>query len=301
MANARGGYVVLGVREKKGNFIVEGISDIATVTKQLFDIANNKKKVNVNLLTDQSVQVINLELLELSTVSLVSQEVTERLDDLFGQRFHLLDDLERMIVITAATEGWVNHERACQLASRHSRDVTLAFPKLVDKGFLVASGEKRDKSYSLPGMELPSPEEVFANALSSTSNLTHSAQGLTHSDPDLVDSHQGRDEHGRFISHLLDKPFIDDLDVLSDGFRDVLEVLAAPSREHRRLEAEVMKELLVQLCDGHYLSVAVMEILLGRKAQSIRQNYLKPMVDSKQLKLAFPDKPNSPRQGYTLA
>ncbi|EMD9037360.1 putative DNA binding domain-containing protein [Salmonella enterica] len=247
-------------------------------------------------------------LLELSTVSLVSQEVTERLDDLFGQRFHLLDDLERMIVITAATEGWVNHERACQLTSRHSRDVTLAFPKLVDKGFLVASGEKRDKSYSLPGMELPSPEEVFANALSSTSNLTHNAQGLTHSDislthsdPDLVDSHQGRDEHGRFISHLLDKPFIDDLDALSEGFRDELEALAAPSREHRRLEAGVMKELLVQLCDGHYLSVAVMEILLGRKAQSIRQNYLKPMVDAKQLKLAFPNKPNSPRQGYTLS
>lgn len=61
MANTRGGYVVLGVREKKGNFIVEGIGDIATVMKQLFDIANNKKKVNVNLLTDQSVQVINLD------------------------------------------------------------------------------------------------------------------------------------------------------------------------------------------------------------------------------------------------
>lgn len=257
---------------------------------------------------DEKTEPSEQTLLELSTISLVSQEVTERLDDLFGQRFHLLDDLERMIVITAATEGWVNHERACQLTSRHSRDVTLAFPKLVDKGFLVASGEKRDKSYSLPGMELPSPEEVFANALSSTSNLTHNAQDLTHSDislthsaPDLVDSHQGRDEHGRFISHLLDKPFIDDLDELSDGFRDVLEALAAPSREHRRLEAGVMKELLVQLCDGHYLSVAVMEILLGRKAQSIRQNYLKPMVDSKQLKLAFPNKPNSPRQGYTLS
>lgn len=61
MANTRGGYVVLGIREKKGNFIVEGISDIATVMKQLFDIANNKKKVNVNLLTDQSVQVIEID------------------------------------------------------------------------------------------------------------------------------------------------------------------------------------------------------------------------------------------------
>lgn len=67
------------------------------------------------------------------------------------------------------------------------------------------------------------------------------------------------------------------------------------------MDVEVMKELLVRLCDGHYLSVAVMEVLLGRKAQSIRQNYLKPMVDSKQLKLAFPNKPNSPRQGYTIA
>ena len=58
-----------------------------------------------------------------------------------------------MIVITAAAERWVNNERACQLMCRHSQDVTLAFPKLVDRGFLVASGQKRDKSYCLPGME----------------------------------------------------------------------------------------------------------------------------------------------------
>ncbi|WGL56239.1 Fic family protein [Kluyvera intermedia] len=238
--------------------------------------------------------------MELSTVSLISQEITERLDGLFGENFHQLDDLERMIVITAATEGWVNHERACQLTSRHSRDVTLAFPKLVDKGFLVSSGEKRDKSYSLPGMALPSPEEVFANALSSVPSLTHSVKSLTHSSTDLMNNGHERDNFGRFISVLLDKPFIDDLNALSEIFRNSLEELAAPSREHRRLDTEVMKTLLINLCDGHYLSVAVMETLLGRKAQSIRQNYLKPMVDSKQLKLAFPNKPNSPRQGYTL-
>lgn len=38
MANTRGGYVVLGVRERKGRFIVEGINDIVGVTKQVFDI-----------------------------------------------------------------------------------------------------------------------------------------------------------------------------------------------------------------------------------------------------------------------
>jgi len=246
-------------------------------------------------------------LLELSTVSLIPQEVTELLDNLFGECFHQLDDFERMIVVTAAIEGWVNHERACELSSKHSRDVTLTLPKLVDKGFLVASGEKRDKSYSLPGMEPPSPEDVFINTLSLAQSLTHSAESLvnstedlTHSDVCSKGSYIVRDEKGRFVSELLDLPFVDDLDSLSREFRIYLEDLARPSREHRRLETEVMKSLLIRLCEGHYLSVSIMEMLLGRKAQSIRQNYLKPMVDAKQLKLAFPNKPNSPKQGYTL-
>lgn len=61
MANCRGGYVVLGISEKKGAFSVAGISEINTVKKQLFDLAGSKKKVNVNLLTNQSVQTLRLE------------------------------------------------------------------------------------------------------------------------------------------------------------------------------------------------------------------------------------------------
>jgi ATP-dependent DNA helicase RecG len=38
-----------------------------------------------------------------------------------------------------------------QLTSRDSRDASLAFPKLVDRGFLVSSGQEREKSCCLPG------------------------------------------------------------------------------------------------------------------------------------------------------
>ena len=48
MANSRGGYVVLGVREKKGQLTLAGIEDIEIVHKQLFDIAGNNAKVNRN-------------------------------------------------------------------------------------------------------------------------------------------------------------------------------------------------------------------------------------------------------------
>ncbi|EPW6927068.1 TPA: putative DNA binding domain-containing protein [Vibrio parahaemolyticus] len=245
-------------------------------------------------------------LLELSTASLIPEEVTQLLAVMFGNSFYSLNELEQMIVVTAAIEGWVNHERACQLTSKHSRDVTLTLPRLVDKGFLVASGEKRDKSYSLPGMEPPSPEDVFSNTLTPKSNLTHNVDSLTHkvnnlthNDNNTDNTSDVRDSKGRFISALIDKPFIDSLEALSEVFRQQLNALGAPAREQHRLDTETMKFLITELCREHYISVSVLEMLLDRKPQSLRQNYLKPMVSDGRLKMAFPHKPNSPKQGYT--
>lgn len=246
-------------------------------------------------------------LLELSTASLIPKEVTELLSVLFGDNFYALDELEQMIVTTAAVEGWVNHERACELTSKHSRDVTLALPKLVDKGFLIANGEKKDKSYSLPGMEPPSPEDVFTNALTPLDNLTHKPESLTHSEADLTHSDlsdidkscETRDAEGRFISEQLDKPFIDKLDALTDDFKARLNALGAKAREQSRLDVDTMKQLINELCKGHYISVSVLEVLLSRKPQSLRQNYIKPMITEGLLQMAFPHKPNSPYQGYS--
>ena len=212
-----------------------------------------------------------------------------------------------MIVTTAAIEGWVNHERACQLTSKHSRDVTLALPKLVDKGFLVANGIKKDKSYSLPGMEPLSPEDIFTNTLTTLDSLTHNSVSLTHSDTNLTHSdlsHKAercdeRDAEGRFISDKLNKPFVDELDALTEEFRIELNALGAQARSHKRLDVDTMKQLINELCKGHYISVSVLEVLLDRKAQSIRQNYLKHMISEGGVEMAFPHKPNSPQQGYT--
>jgi len=45
-ANTEGGMVVLGMREKKGRFQVEGIRNVAKVRKELFDTANNRQKTS---------------------------------------------------------------------------------------------------------------------------------------------------------------------------------------------------------------------------------------------------------------
>ena len=60
-ANTEGGVVVLGVREKQHQFLLEGIANIAKVRKELFDGLNNRQKVSANLLTDASVREVALE------------------------------------------------------------------------------------------------------------------------------------------------------------------------------------------------------------------------------------------------
>ncbi|MDR1279669.1 MAG: putative DNA binding domain-containing protein [Opitutaceae bacterium] len=60
-ANTEGGIVVLGIRERQGHFIVEGIADVAKVRRELFDGLNNRQKISVNLLSDRDASEISLD------------------------------------------------------------------------------------------------------------------------------------------------------------------------------------------------------------------------------------------------
>ena len=57
MANTNGGLVLLGVKEKAGNFSLSSIKNPDKVLKDLFDTANNPSKVSINLLTNESADV----------------------------------------------------------------------------------------------------------------------------------------------------------------------------------------------------------------------------------------------------
>lgn len=60
-ANTHGGIILLGMREKAGQFSVAGIENPDAVRQDLFSTLNNPVKVSVNLLTDADVQTLLLE------------------------------------------------------------------------------------------------------------------------------------------------------------------------------------------------------------------------------------------------
>ena len=99
-ANTGGGVVVLGVREKAGQFQVEGFPNPGKVRKELFDGLNNRQKVSVNLLTDAQVQEVTLEgrvllVVEVPRASRVQRPVYLTSNPLAGHTYRRLNDGDR--------------------------------------------------------------------------------------------------------------------------------------------------------------------------------------------------------------
>lgn len=111
-----------------------------------------------------------------------------------------------------------------------------------------------------------------------------------------------RDAAGRLVSPLLEKgPVVDSLGHLSVAALARLKLLAAPAREKKRLNPSVMRALLTRICSEHYVTIGVLAELVNRQLKSLQSQYLTPMVKEHKLHLAFPTKPNDPRQAYIAA
>ena len=57
MANTDGGVVVLGVAQKAGRFVVEGVPDAPKMKQDFWNLANNRGKVSINLLSNDDVTI----------------------------------------------------------------------------------------------------------------------------------------------------------------------------------------------------------------------------------------------------
>ncbi len=61
MANSHGGNVFLGIEETSNGIKPSGIKETESIKKELFDTLNNRQRINLNLLTDEHINVLKFD------------------------------------------------------------------------------------------------------------------------------------------------------------------------------------------------------------------------------------------------
>jgi hypothetical protein len=111
-------------------------------------------------------------------------------------------------------------------------------------------------------------------------------------------SEHNRDKNGRLITSEFSYPVVDKLDSITPYYRNKLLKICALPRNKRRIDTKEMNEILLLLCTNQYITLNVLANLVDRHPNSLRQRYIKTLVDQGDLRLAFPSTPNHQKQAY---
>lgn len=233
-------------------------------------------------------------LMELRMSSLLPAQAVAELEEHMGDKFSGLPQLERLALVTAATEGMVQHGRLREISSDHSSDITKMLGRLVKDGLLVSEGIGRGMRYLLPWQESQA-KTLFSDEM--TLSLTPELSILP-------------PEHGRIPPELSAippelsatppelGPLYLEWSQLSDEVRQDLKRIAQPVCERKRVAPELLRQTILQLCSGRYLGRRILAQLLNRNPDDLLKRSLNPLVDKQLLKSAFPSS-SDPRQAYT--
>lgn len=213
----------------------------------------------------------------LPMVSLLPQETLDALEERFGQRIQGLQPIEVQALATAAIEKHVSNQRMQQLSEEHPTEITRTLQSLTSRGFLEQQGQKRGTTYVLLGHLTHS----------GGADLTHSAGDLTHSG--LLDLSQNDGTPQRTAPDLTHIPSAE---------LEALQQIAEPAVQKKRLSPEATRRIILDLCDGRYLTPVQIAHLISRSIRGLRERFLYPMAEEGQLRRLHEDQPNHPEQAY---
>jgi ATP-dependent DNA helicase RecG len=250
--------------------------------------------------------------LALQMLDLLPEGVLSTLHARFGPAFEETTLLERLILASVEIEQVVNHARLLAISGKHSHDVSVALNKLEKMAYLQSNGHSRGKMYHLTYAPPLLPEDLFGDTTMSSSDLSASSSDLSVSSSDLSVSSSDlsasssvlplrRDGDGCLLSDRLPLPVVDNLIKVSPSLRSQFDEIAKLPRDKKRISHDTLKAVILALCDGRYITLQALAVIVNRKPVALRNEYLSPMVRETVLSMAFPATPTHERQAYCLS
>lgn len=249
----------------------------------------------------------NRTILELHMLDLFDPGILDMLRLHFRDEFDALEQNAQLALAITLSEGRLTHARLSELSKAHPSDVSKILRFLVEKGILSLTGSGRGAVYRFTQVTATSPDDVFGDGPSTTKKASSTIKGSSSTisggcstiSPSSKD--QDRDQFGRLIAKLFHLPFVDSIESLDARFLASLEELAALPRANRRMERQDLEEVILRLCEGHFITIRSLASVINRGERTLRQDYLSKLCRENRLRRAFPDTPNHEKQAYTRA
>jgi ATP-dependent DNA helicase RecG len=196
----------------------------------------------------------------LPMVSLIPGEVEAELKKIVGDTYCQLTELDRIILVLAHKFGDISNIDIQRYRREHPRDISEHLRNLVKNGWLSQSGRCRGTRYTLSNHNQSEPVSLPPNS-----------------------------EHY--------EPSSEHYDLSSEHYQQLQEI-AKPVREKGRVDKDIVRQVILDLCSEHYLPLRTLAELLTREPDSIRNHYVNPMIDEGLLQLKHPEQINHPQQAY---
>ena len=209
----------------------------------------------------------------LKMISLLPEDAVTALKSELGDTFNDLKDIERLALVTAYSEGCVNHSRLKEVSREHPHDITMSLHSLVERGLLLSEGLGRGMFYYIPGRH-PMEDEMFGGRVCSKPDSKHLDESSEH----LDDSSEHLDESSEHLDSLL--------------------IIAEPVKSVKKAPKELVESTILELCEDRYLTLEDLSTLLNRNKDSLRTHYINPMLQDGRLEQKYKNVTTHPNQRY---
>jgi ATP-dependent DNA helicase RecG len=266
--------------------------------------------------------------LSLPMVSLLPPDSVERLQSRLGTSMDRLTPEETQALVTAEVEGSVSNSRLQELTHDHPADITQMLQGLVSRRLLAQKGRTRGTYYMLPDHGTTGPTKDNGPSVTRSARGTGDTQHLpgditathrgTQQMPGGVTGTRGDSQHppgdsqhsGQDSTHKAGDSThkagdsthkADDSaqTAVSLGMPGGLERVARAVAATRRVSPQAVRQAVIELCRLQPLTAQDLGRLLKRNPRGLRERYLRPMLEEKLLRMAYPSEPNRPDQAYT--
>lgn len=233
------------------------------------------------------------------TVLRLQQLIAEE-EMLWLKQFDSLTDTEAEVLILAKKMGQITNKDIRENVGLDTLQASSILRKFCKNNYLLQHGKSSNSYYLLNSCYTDNSDSLSEkNSNTGNNEPRHSnndlSTGINEPSTSINEPNTSINERSTSINDVI---IIKEVADLSNAMLLNLQSIVAFARAKGRFTPEQSKSIVLQICQKQFMSSSILKHFLNREVDTIRRNYLSPLLKEGLLELAYPKTLQHPNQAY---